>query len=719
MAAKYERLKIIGRGTFGLAWLARSRTSQRPYVVKEIHLAGMTEKDRNQAVNEVAILAGLKHANVVRYREAFVEEATLHIAMEYADKGDLNEMIQANRQAGQNFTEDSIMDWFVQICFALCYIHKKKILHRDLKPQNIFMTNQGVIKVGDFGIARMLRDTRDHARTAIGTPYYMSPEICKRKPYNQKSDMWAAGCVLYEMTALAHPFEASDFSSLVLNIMRGRYKAIPRHYGPLLEDMISVLLRGEPERRPSADQVLSTPGIRGYVLAYTNRCRKQCSSPRTISDEKGSHSLKYREENVRVARGSVPRSARAIQQDVLQTARRHSVASVMGKRICGVSTCFQPTSKRRHLSVRDHLNDGELTPGEIVPRVRKETTCNVSEGGNCKPHAPNTEGRCRDSSTGRTSNKVNPSNVNPDHYRPSQDSTDFTLWKQRSMSSNAADKIDAQKSDRETPYTKRKSSVHAKTAKCEVVISKGIPDGLEGKAPIVNLFGVNYNGENAVTKRSLMKSTYVLESPSLTGVICQNPPSVIPVDVPEVSERCDESTQNSSDSGSRPSSDNLCDNPSHWVDSGLCCTVRERKTARRESRNGEAIRLHESRNDGLLPCGVNSHEQDGDMLADVNECLVRCRVFVGDSAREVRGKVETLRIYLEEKIGVQLSAACLDFIRSVSGGKLNHIVPDEIILKNMERVLGKDKMLFLPAMLQLHNLEQSCDKDSSPRDNFW
>ena len=83
------------------------------------------------------------------------------------------------------------------MALAMNYVHDKKILHRVLKTQNIFLTSKGDIKIGDFGIARVLQHTYDCANTAIGAPYYLSPEICQEKPYNQKSDIWSLGCIFY------------------------------------------------------------------------------------------------------------------------------------------------------------------------------------------------------------------------------------------------------------------------------------------------------------------------------------------------------------------------------------------------------------------------------------------------------------------------------------------------------------------------------------------
>lgn len=98
---------------------------------------------------------------------------------------------------GTLFPEHQIVMWLVQMALAMNYVHDKKILHRDLKTQNIFLTSKGDIKIGDFGIARVLQHTYDCANTAIGTPYYLSPEICQEKPYNQKSDIWSLGCIFY------------------------------------------------------------------------------------------------------------------------------------------------------------------------------------------------------------------------------------------------------------------------------------------------------------------------------------------------------------------------------------------------------------------------------------------------------------------------------------------------------------------------------------------
>uniref|UniRef100_A0A9J8CAM6 non-specific serine/threonine protein kinase n=1 Tax=Cyprinus carpio carpio TaxID=630221 RepID=A0A9J8CAM6_CYPCA len=204
---KYERLKKIGEGSFGKAILVKSRTDSRQYVIKEIGISRMSNKERQESRKEVAVLANMSHPNIVQYKESFEESGCLYIVMAYCEGGDLFKKI--NNQRGTLFTEEQILDWFVQICLALKHVHDRKILHRDIKSQNIFLTKDGTIQLGDFGIARVLNSTVELARTCIGTPYYLSPEICENKPYNNKSDIWALGCVLYEMCTLKHAVSTS------------------------------------------------------------------------------------------------------------------------------------------------------------------------------------------------------------------------------------------------------------------------------------------------------------------------------------------------------------------------------------------------------------------------------------------------------------------------------------------------------------------------------
>uniref|UniRef100_A0A669PP32 non-specific serine/threonine protein kinase n=1 Tax=Phasianus colchicus TaxID=9054 RepID=A0A669PP32_PHACC len=251
---KYIKVQKIGEGSFGKAFLVKDKENNQQYVIKEINISKMSNKEREESRREVAVLANMKHPNIVLYRESFEENGCLYIVMDYCEGGDLFKKI--NAQKGVLFSEDQILDWFVQICLALKHIHDRKILHRDIKSQNIFLTKDGTIQLGDFGIARVLNSTVELARTCIGTPYYLSPEICQNRPYNNKSDIWALGCVLYEMCTLKHAFEAGNMKNLVLKIISGSFPPVSMHYSYDLRNLLSQLFKRNPRDRPSVNSIL-------------------------------------------------------------------------------------------------------------------------------------------------------------------------------------------------------------------------------------------------------------------------------------------------------------------------------------------------------------------------------------------------------------------------------------------------------------------------------
>jgi NIMA (never in mitosis gene a)-related kinase 1/4/5 len=125
------------------------------------------------------LLRMLDHPNIVSYKHSFVEKGVLIIIMEFCEQRDLAHHIKKRREKGEWFSEEEIMNWFVQLCLGLEYVHSRKILHRDLKSQNLFLTRFNTVKLGDFGISKVLESTMAHANTVQGTPYYMSPEVCQ------------------------------------------------------------------------------------------------------------------------------------------------------------------------------------------------------------------------------------------------------------------------------------------------------------------------------------------------------------------------------------------------------------------------------------------------------------------------------------------------------------------------------------------------------------
>ncbi|XP_060793223.1 serine/threonine-protein kinase Nek5 isoform X2 [Neoarius graeffei] len=265
---EYMVLGQVGEGAFGKALLVREKTgSGRQCVVKQVSLARMSSREREAAKKEVTLLSKMNHPNIVAFFQSFHERNTLYIVMEYCDGGDLMKKITLQR--GQPFTEEQIIDWFVQICLGLKHIHDRKVLHRDIKAQNIFLTQGGTkIKLGDFGIARMLNNTTELARTCVGTPHYISPEICENRPYNNKTDIWSLGCVLYELCTLRHPFEGSSLRQLIVRICRGHYTPISQSYSAELRLLLSQLFKVSPRDRPSVNSLLKRPLLHKHISKH-------------------------------------------------------------------------------------------------------------------------------------------------------------------------------------------------------------------------------------------------------------------------------------------------------------------------------------------------------------------------------------------------------------------------------------------------------------------
>lgn len=203
--------------------------------------------------------------------------------MDYADGGDLHTKIQFRKNY---FAESQIIDWFTQICLAIKHIHDRKIIHRDLKSQNIFLMKNNLLKLGDFGIAKCLSYTIEQAQTIAGTPFYLSPEIVQSKPYSFKSDIWSLGILLYEMCALKMPFNGENLPKLCLNIVKGQYSQIPSHYSIDLKLLVTSLLRVDQDQRPSVNEILNMGIIKKRIKEYLNEMEFTADLSSTIKRNK-------------------------------------------------------------------------------------------------------------------------------------------------------------------------------------------------------------------------------------------------------------------------------------------------------------------------------------------------------------------------------------------------------------------------------------------------
>ena len=267
----YKLLKLLGEGSFGKAYLCENLSDNSHCVIKQIPLDGLDEQEKKETYNEVLILKKVNHSNIIKFIDVFKKSKpinTLNIVTEYADDGDLNQKIEKLRQKKSPLTEKEIINYLIQICLALNHIHKKKIIHRDIKSGNIFLTKGGLVKLGDFGISKGFKNTWEKAKSKVGTPYYLSPEIINSKPYDSKSDIWALGVLLYEMMTFKMPFNANSLPALSLKILRGIYQCPSSYYSKDLINLVKQCLTIEPKRRPSAEMILKMNFIKQRICGY-------------------------------------------------------------------------------------------------------------------------------------------------------------------------------------------------------------------------------------------------------------------------------------------------------------------------------------------------------------------------------------------------------------------------------------------------------------------
>ena len=261
----FEFREKLGTGSFGSVYIVKRKENQKIYAMKRVKLINLGEKEKQNSFNEVRLLASFSHPNIIGYKEAFFDEksSTLNIVMEYADDGDLSSKIKDNIKKHLQFDENTIWSILIQILEGLNYLHKSRIIHRDLKSANIFLTKKGIVKIGDLNVSIIAK--KNLAVTQTGTPYYAAPEVWEHESYNNKCDLWSVGCITYEMACLRVPFRGTSIHQLYLNIMKGKYEEIPNVYSNDLKNIIRLILCLDPVKRPSAEDLLNNDTIKRKI----------------------------------------------------------------------------------------------------------------------------------------------------------------------------------------------------------------------------------------------------------------------------------------------------------------------------------------------------------------------------------------------------------------------------------------------------------------------
>ncbi|XP_015452313.1 serine/threonine-protein kinase Nek10 isoform X2 [Pteropus alecto] len=263
----YAILDHLGSGAFGCVYKVRKRSGQNLLAMKEVNLHnpafGKDKKDRDSSVKNIVseltiIKEQLYHPNVVRYYKTFLENDRLYIVMELIEGAPLGEHFSSLKEKQHHFTEERLWKVFIQLCLALRYLHKeKRIVHRDLTPNNIMLGDKDKVTVTDFGLAKQKQEN-SKLTSVVGTILYSCPEVLKSEPYGEKADVWAAGCILYQMATLNPPFYSTNMLSLATKIVEAVYEPVPEGiYSEKVTDTISRCLTPDAEARPDIVEVSS------------------------------------------------------------------------------------------------------------------------------------------------------------------------------------------------------------------------------------------------------------------------------------------------------------------------------------------------------------------------------------------------------------------------------------------------------------------------------
>ena len=271
---RYRLERQLGQGAMGTVHLVRRRGDNEQLALKRVAI--VSEKDRVQALNEIAILRALSHPHVVRFDDSFLDGQELCIVMEYCAGGDLSDLLRVQRDQQKRLPELEVRGMVAQLASALAHMHSRRVVHRDIKASNVFVRGGGGgaaagggggaaaggggssaqrhLMLGDFGVAKALESTRAMACTQCGTPYYLPPEVCNGAPYNTKADIWSLGVLSYEMCALRLPFQAESLPALIMRILGGKFAPLASSLSPEIRGLVHSLLQQQPRDRPSVRQ---------------------------------------------------------------------------------------------------------------------------------------------------------------------------------------------------------------------------------------------------------------------------------------------------------------------------------------------------------------------------------------------------------------------------------------------------------------------------------
>lgn len=287
--SQYDVGAPIGSGKYSTVFCASDRRTGERVALKRVQIFSIMDKERRaDCVNEVRSLQTLEHPNIVRYVDSFLEDNELAIVLEWADAGDVGKLLARVRGeecaggagaarggvgagdvgassdggelASELLPEHTIWSVLRQAASGLAHMHSRRVMHRDLKPSNVFLGSDGTVKLGDLGLSRVMSSKTVELQSMVGTPFYMSPEVIRGKPYDFASDVWSLGCLAYEMAALRSPFDKPGLNYYTLGraIVNCAYDALPAaRSSERIERFVKRCLQADPKNRASAAELVA------------------------------------------------------------------------------------------------------------------------------------------------------------------------------------------------------------------------------------------------------------------------------------------------------------------------------------------------------------------------------------------------------------------------------------------------------------------------------
>lgn len=250
---RYTFLRNLGSGEFGVVDLYKDNETNKYVAVKKISLEGMSQAGKNKVKQEVDYMNSVKTPTIIEFYSSTVENDVRYIYLEFAKEGTLEQKIRDYKLKGDSFKFETIIDWFIEILIAIFSLNKNNMMHRDIKSENMLLTEEGICKLSDLGISRIVDEQQ---KTLCGTPYYVSSEIASGLDYDYNSDIWSLGIVLYEIITGIKPFDKPNPSELYQSIINDDYKPLPADTDPRFAFLVNFMLRKNPQKRASLDDLL-------------------------------------------------------------------------------------------------------------------------------------------------------------------------------------------------------------------------------------------------------------------------------------------------------------------------------------------------------------------------------------------------------------------------------------------------------------------------------